>query len=271
MGCPDWPTCFGLLIPPTDISQLPADYQERFSSGGTVHVDIFNPVKTWTEYINRLIGVLCGFSVIITTFLSRKLGKSVFYPASISLILIVLEGWIGARVVASNLKPVVITIHLLLAYIILFLLMYAVAQSEKLQNHSLKPISWQQNMIILLAVLLIIQGFLGTRIREQTDLLAKTMERASWVQHLDAWFYIHRSFSWVVLLLGFWIHWKNQVKEWNKHWIAHQILVFAIIFSGMLLNYTGYPAYAQPLHLLFSALIIANLEWLYIREALLHS
>lgn len=268
MGCPDWPTCFGLLIPPTDISQLPADYQQRFSSGGTVNVDIFNPVKTWTEYFNRLIGVLCGFSVIITTFLSRKFGKSVFYPALISLILIVLEGWIGAKVVASNLKPVIITIHLLLAYIILFLLMYAVAQSENLHSHRLSPVSWQQKMILVMIGLLIIQGFLGTRIREQTDMLAKMYERKVWVNHLDFWFYIHRSFSWAILLLGIWMQMKNREVKWKKHWILHQFFVAAIIFSGMILNYLDYPAYAQPLHLLCSALIITNLEWLYIREAL---
>src|ERR1700759_526998 len=89
MGCPDWPKCFGRYVPPTDISELPADYKQKYIAGrveknqkfaktldlfgfgdlatrlrgdkSILVPEEFNAAKTWTEYINRLIGAITGF------------------------------------------------------------------------------------------------------------------------------------------------------------------------------------------------------------------
>ena len=79
LGCPDWPRCFGLWIPPVNYSQLPPNFDPSQ----------FNLIKTWTEYINRLIGVTIGLLIIYLTWSSYKQRKHhhrfVFRPGHILL------------------------------------------------------------------------------------------------------------------------------------------------------------------------------------------
>src|SRR5882757_9550992 len=98
MGCPDWPKCFGGYIPPTNASQLPADYKQKYVAGRlkknerfakTLDVfgysdlatriredrsilvpEDFNAGRTWTEYINRLIGAISGIFLLLTAIYS---------------------------------------------------------------------------------------------------------------------------------------------------------------------------------------------------------
>ncbi|MFT4534249.1 MAG: cytochrome c oxidase assembly protein subunit 15 [Saprospiraceae bacterium] len=63
MGCPDWPTCFGMWIPPTDVSQLPVDFESYLSKQDIDHS--FNVYHTWIEYINRLLGAILGVFIFI--------------------------------------------------------------------------------------------------------------------------------------------------------------------------------------------------------------
>merc|ERR1711965_19697 len=74
MGCPDWPTCFGQWVPPTAESQLPANYQEVYAELGYGDTR-FNVVKTWTEYLNRLIGVTIGLLIFATAWVSMPLRR----------------------------------------------------------------------------------------------------------------------------------------------------------------------------------------------------
>src|SRR6202012_1368725 len=98
MGCPDWPKCFGCFVPPTNVSQLPKDYKEEYVAGRLAKnqkfaktLDVFgfsdlatrlrqdksilipeefNAAKTWTEYVNRLIGAITGLFLFATAVFS---------------------------------------------------------------------------------------------------------------------------------------------------------------------------------------------------------
>lgn len=111
LGCPDWPKCFGLWIPPTSAAELPAGYNPAE----------FNVFKTWTEYLNRLVGVIIGLLIIATAVLSwqyRKKKPSVFWSSLLAFILVLFNGWLGGRVVETELDVNLITIHMILAIVL---------------------------------------------------------------------------------------------------------------------------------------------------------
>jgi cytochrome c oxidase assembly protein subunit 15 len=95
MGCPDWPKCFGRYIPPTSSADLPKDYKQKYVEKRLAKnqrfaktLDVFGysdlakrirddrsilsfpknltSEKTWTEYINRLIGAISGIFLFLS-------------------------------------------------------------------------------------------------------------------------------------------------------------------------------------------------------------
>ncbi len=115
MGCPDWPRCFGRWIPPTNVDQIPS------------HIDptSFNIVLAWIEYGNRSLGVIVGFSIIILNVIAiyyfRKELK-LLVSAILSLILVGANGGLGALVVSSVLDPFLVSLHMILALILVSVL-----------------------------------------------------------------------------------------------------------------------------------------------------
>lgn len=237
MGCPDWPKCFGSVIPPTHVDQLPANYQEiylqkriaknerfvatldklgfkekanQISNDKSILVEEeFNATKTWIEYVNRLLGVVIGLLIILTVWKSFKLWKvDKWIPiySLISLLLVLFTGWIGSIVVSTNLLAWMITFHMLLALALVGVLLYVNHRSERLQpGHVVSSdvpakIQW---VLIIGTVLMLTQVVLGTQVREQIDQISFALGdllREEWVDQLGISFLIHRSFS--VVLLG---------------------------------------------------------------------
>jgi heme a synthase len=279
MGCPDWPTCFGRWIPPTEEYQLPADYHERFAIG--YENTQFNPVKTWTEYLNRLTGVTIGFLIFLTVWRSRiylKDDKAVFYTSLSVFLLVGFQGWLGSTVVASNLKPVIITMHMLLALLIVALLIYVLARSQKVYlsdvNANLLPDKF--NKILLAAMIMTLtQVAMGTQVREAVDLIANEhayIDRQYWRDDFPLIFYVHRSFSSVILFTNGWLAWKI-FKSFDKNTLIFKVglslitLVISGIIAGISLDRLGVPPVAQPIHLVVANLIFGAQFFLYIYMA----
>jgi len=290
MGCPDWPKCFGQWIPPTELSELPADYREsylekrekkvakfcrflsaigmnetaeRIQSDPTVYVEeAFNTRKTWTEYVNRLVGFLAGNAMVValvwmlTVYRKRKFVLLML----LNLVLMGIEGWFGSIVVATNLVPWTITVHLMLALVIIGIqlyLVYSMEQKDRVKISLSKPIRWS---LLLILAITFYQMFLGTQVREAIDALVKQgFTREQWIDRIGMAFFIHRSFSWLVLILLSWMFWKNEkgLKYPKIRW-AFVLLVLELI-SGVLLAYADMPGLVQTSHLIFASVLFGLL------------
>ncbi len=267
MGCPDWPTCFGQLIPPTSEAELPENYHEIYSVG-YANTD-FNVVKTWTEYLNRLTGVTIGFLIFLTLWASRvylKTDKAVFYLSLSVFLLVGFQGWLGSVVVKTHLHPLMITAHMLLALFIVALLIYAIARS---QNDSLRQIDISQLPSRFKTVLTVAMGLtltqvaMGTQVREAVDLIAvhhNYIDREYWRDSFPLIFYIHRSFSAIILFTNLWLAWKvyQSVSKNNLLLrLSYSLvgLIITAILAGVSLDRLGMPPIAQPIHLLMANLI----------------
>lgn len=302
MGCPDWPKCFGHLIPPTERDQIEWHPNQEFVKGQIIIVDeslqvaredftsgssfssehwekytkhdyaIFNPFHTWTEYINRLFGALSGIPMLILVFITALYIRKdwrYFILSFLGLFMLGFEAWLGKLVVDGNLIPGSITIHMMGALLIVALLLVQLALSNKenLPKMSFTPLF--KNLFILSIILTLVQIVIGTQVREQVDHLSDAgIARGNWVENLDWQFYVHRSFSIIVLVLNYWL-WKFNKKHQLgfKELNAVMILIGLEILLGIILNYADMPKFAQPSHLLLGTILLAFQLYAIIRFA----
>ena len=293
MGCPDWPKCFGFLIPPTERSQLEWKSNSEYNKNQIVIIDEklfyandkfkskskfemsnwseytkhdyskFNVYHTWIEYINRLIGAIAGLSVLILFVNSLKFLKTKKIITGLSflaLIAIIFQAWLGKMVVDSNLTANTITVHMLMAIILLFILFSILAIS----NPSKKRVKISRNISILVLisiVLLLIQIITGTEVRKFIDIkmeLLNYTEKERWIENISSSFSFHRSFSWAIIIVNSLIYFYAR-KRGLKLKIINIVntLIFFQISSGIIMYYFHFPFSSQPIHLLISTMIIS--------------
>lgn len=270
LGCPDWPTCFGQWIPPTDISELPANYKDIYKISGKTIAD-FEAFKTWTEYINRLLGVVLGFLIVLLfgfSFKARSYDKSLPWFCGGLLFLILLQGGVGALVVSTHLKPFLITIHMLLAVLLLFGLLYLRKYCQDLENTSLVQKEDPQALKLtkILVGLTFFQVLLGTQVRQQVDHFTRDTLQATnetIISFLGTSFYIHRTFSLVIVGIFVYLVLYFQKNHVNRQAFFNLLIAFLCVIgnisTGIALNYFNFPANAQPPHLFFGVMALGFL------------
>lgn len=281
MGCPDWPRCFGQWVPPTDISQLPSDYKVKFKVGHHIIAD-FSPVKTWVEYVNRLLGVLVGISVFATSVFAfrflRTTKSELFWWSLLIVILTGFQGWIGAKVVATNLSKYMITIHMLIALVIVAFTLYLLSLlGERIGSSSG---SWN-HFGLLLCGLTLLQILIGTQVRQEVDTIAiqyHDTQREAWIGQLGRNYLIHRFIAFVVIVANiiysyYLLKRIGSMSLVSKLWLGIIVTLCLEYLCGVIMARIAIPYFVQPIHLLLATVVfgLQFFSWLLIKNRNLHS
>ena len=109
MGCPDWPLCYGQLVPPLD------DY------------------KAWFEWIHRTIAAVLGLLILGVAALAvidHRDRPSLLWPSVGAVALVAFQAWLGRETVRLNNSGESVTAHLAAAMLLLGLLVFVYVRSR---------------------------------------------------------------------------------------------------------------------------------------------
>lgn len=291
MGCPDWPKCFGYYIPPTDVSQLQWQPEFTYNAGQVIIREeslwvaktdfttennynqvnwepykkhdyaVFNALHTWIEFINRLFGAVAGIATLFLAIASISFWRDDKKVTLISWLIVFgmgFQAWLGATVVYSVLEPAKITLHMVMALFIVALLVYLIYRSDSISEKG------KYDKKVMFAIwmalgLTLIQIILGTQVRQfidhQIDILGENSKNL-WLANPSIQFYIHRSFSILVVLVNLYIAYSIYQKKlvYSKiNWVLG--LLFIEVITGVVMYNFHFPFASQPLHLILAALL----------------
>ena len=285
LGCPDWPKCWGCIIPPWKVEQVDLskiDF-EKFEAKAkrlgrdpeTVtpeHIlENFNPRHVYTEFVNRLFALpvaLTSLAMMVAAFGQPRQRRIVWWTSLISVILVGANAVLGAMVVYSGLKPGVLTLHMALAMLLTGLLAYTAWRgTDKPWSLPLdsRSVSAVRGWVSLLLGLIVVEGIMGTEIREMTDVLAKSHDgapREEWIGELEAtWVYlIHRSFSWVIVVVSFVAWWQTAQATGGKIGRPAKIVLGLVgiqMLLGLIMSQIKVFAVVQVLHVGLAGIMLA--------------
>ncbi|PIT76570.1 heme A synthase [Limnohabitans sp. B9-3] len=161
LGCPDWPGCYGHASPVGAQTMIAAE-QSQMPSGPVTHT------KAWIEMVHRYMAMAVGGLILtLATFAWarrwRKGGNRGIALPTFTLIWVCVQGAFGALTVTMKLFPLIVTLHLLGALVLLALLTLQV-QRDRLQSGVTLPSNMTQGLFVATSVgllMLTVQVLLG--------------------------------------------------------------------------------------------------------------
>jgi len=264
LGCPDWPRCFGGWVPPMSVAELPPQFDPSQ----------FNPTLMWTEYLNRLLGAAVGlliFTTAVSAWRHHRRDPRILWTTIAAVLLTGFQGWLGGRVVAHELAAWIVTVHMIVALVIVQMLLYVTVQSMPRQGEP--PSAFVRGVrpwVLALIVVTLVQIALGTQVRGGVDAaLDAGVARNAALATVGTLDYLHRDAAFATLLgailLVFWLvagGSRNGPAEAGRHltlvrwsWLCLGLAASQVALGGVMAYVSLLPA-AQVLHLTVASLLL---------------
>ena len=279
LGCPDWPRCFGGWVPPLSVAALPPQFDPSQ----------FNPTLMWTEYLNRVLGMAVGFLILATAVSAwrhHRRDPRILWTTIAALLLTGFQGWLGGRVVAHELAAWIVTVHMIVALVIVQMLLYVTVAAGDVRRATASAVARAgsarakapalRTSIAVLIALTLVQIALGTQVRGGVDAaLDAGVARDAALATVGTLDYLHRDAAFATLLgailLTFWLVTKSNSKgppkggrhiaaghdmtliRWSWAVLGLAVLQVAV---GVVMAYVSLLPAAQVAHLTLASLLL---------------
>jgi cytochrome c oxidase assembly protein subunit 15 len=224
----------------------------------------------WTEYLNRLLGVTVGlliFATLISAWRHHRRTPRILWPTLAAFLLVGFQGWLGGVVVQQQLAAWIVTLHMVVALVIVSLLLYSTVYAffaaasvqgqavRRVHARDARPVpasrvpaastvpaspvpaaptarpllAWST---LALMALTLLQVILGTQVREGIDHALDAgiarVDALGSVGRFDMW---HRDVALLVMVATAWVFWL----VWARH--RHELtLVRTTVVLGALVG-----------------------------------
>ena len=254
LGCPDWPRCFGGWVPPMSAADLPPQFDPSQ----------FNPTLMWTEYLNRVLGMAVGFLILATAVSAwrhHRRDPRILWTTITALLLTGFQGWLGGRVVAHELAAWIVTVHMIVALVIVQMLLYVTVRAFPPSRPSPSAPQPLSPFAIALIVVTLVQIALGTQVRGGVDAaLDAGVARNAALATVGTLDYLHRDAAFVTLLgamlLVCWLVARGgggQLLRWS--WAVLGLAALQVA-AGVVMAYVSLLPAAQVVHLILASLLL---------------
>lgn len=118
LSCPDWPTCYGTWVP--------------FLHAGIVANSPFSALQIFAEWAHRGLAFVVGLLILATAVAAWRFQRDrslVVWAATLAVVLLPVQVYLGRLTVTELLAPAVVTTHLGVATLVLLCLLTATLAS----------------------------------------------------------------------------------------------------------------------------------------------